>query len=263
MDRNLGISLRENWLELDGRKLKSSDPRFNAPEKLSVTPEGLRAILDIGTPEILPAVEAFYERTRLANPKSTVVRPSVFTAHLGTAEMENLLLTHRGQHNGGNITERNELSYLATRYWDAVHMMGFQPELRRTSGQCNGGLWILLRRPSLLQVNSEWLGTPFELPEVNPDDNARRVLGEYADRLAEIADSVDDVMIYRDEPVEQRQYYRSRLQIGRIIAISALKISLHTGEPEDDIEDALDYARNDPTIGDDIERAIRNYEPSW
>ncbi len=263
MDSKLGIFLRENWLELDGRKLESDDPRFHSAEKLSVTPEGLRAILDIGTPEILSGIEAFYKRTVLANPKSTVVRPSILTTHVGTAKMEDLLLTQRGLRNGGNITHRGELTYLATRYWDAVHAMGFQPELRRTSGQRDGGLWLLLRRPTLLQVNSEWLGTSFELPEVDLNDDMRRVLGAYSDRLAEIADTVDDEAVYWAEPVERRQFLRSRLQIGRILAISALKISLHSGEPEDDIEEALDYARNDPTISDDIERAIRNCEPSW
>lgn len=242
------IDVRANWLHVNSHTLRADILPSNKALGLEVDPEELRAIIDLGRYAILDGIEAFYKRTKQANPGSTVVHPSIWTAQLGTSEqtdgVKTRVFTPKGYENGGVIEARDELQEPFRAFWDAVLAEGFLPEVRRTSGALLGGAWLALRRPTLAQVSEYWLDDPNVMPLLDPDNlkptaEGLREFQEYSELLIDMRDGTLQSV---NASAQERASTRSRLQISALLASAAYKHTTLLGEYGEDMEDAVTYA---------------------
>jgi hypothetical protein len=252
---NTVISLKSNWLVVNGQNLHAD----TYSEKLSISDENLSRILILGRRVILDGIESQFVGD---------VRPSIWTAQFGTAATSegkgNKVFTEAGNNNGGVITEQHELNDRYHPYWDAVLGAGFLPEVRRTSGKEKGGAWLLLRKPTLLEVGKKWLGWSETIAgtEIRQNATIRQKEGILSD-----PERRDALRVYRTVgeasidrlPDYAGMYIRSRQQIGLLLGAAAMRYDLRdTDGYSYEIDDALEYADNDPSIDDGTIRAIEN-----
>lgn len=259
------ISIQSNWLFVNSHTLSTTKRGAVAAHRMIVSPEEVTDILISGQKTIHDGIEEFYEQTKQANPKLTIVRPSIYTAHLGAENHTKEILSQKGYDNGGVIEARDEFQPNSQAYFDAIKQAGFRPEARRITGKTQGGLWLFLRRPTPQQVSSDWLGDTYIVPILNHDatkPERLKALADFQDDRIASVDARDDILKSEHASVSERQTVRSRLQISTILASAAFKRIWEIGEPDEDIDDALEYVDNDPTITQDIVLAIENIEPS-
>jgi len=251
------IDFQSNWLTVDGSLLRADVLRSSRSDRLSVSAEELGRVLLPGRRAILTTIEDFYQTQIFAHPDSTIVRPSLWTAQLGTTTQtdgkQSKVFTNEGYNNGGIIQTVEEINPSFHEHWNAVKQAGFLPEVRRVSKGQQGGAWLLLRKPSLPDVLKHWLqydSTNLQTAiETLKDDDSEaqlrtirtfRVMGEIA---------VDEV----SNPE------RSRHQIGLMLAMAALKSAVgDTTGYNQEIDDAFDYADNDTSIDQASIRALEN-----
>lgn len=256
---NPTVSLRSNFLTVDDNTLRANVLRNSRSEKLTVSQRQLDRILLLGRHSILQGIEEFYEQQVERNPDAKIVRPSIFTAQLGTPAQTDgqasKVFTEQGYANGGVINSIQEIQQPFRGHWQSVRYVGFLPEVRRTSGSKDGGSWLLLRKPSLNDVLQHWLDQGWGVAHMNSlverlqdKDKAkeRYNLREYRMSREHIVDEASD-------------HLRSREQISLILLMAAIKLGL--GDKDgyyEEVDDALMYADNDPDIDERIVRAIEN-----
>lgn len=242
------IGIHSNWLQIDGQTLRADILPGARRGEIDIDPEGLRTVIDLGRYAILDGIEAFYERTRHANPNSTVVRPSIWTARLGnpnqTDGVNTRVFTPKGYENGGVIEARDELQEPFRPFWDAVLAEGFLPEVRRTSGAQHGGAWLALRRPTLAQVSEHWLDDPNVMPLLDPDDlrPTPEGLQEFKEYMETLNDLRDGTLRSVNASAQECMSTRSRLQISALLASAAYKHATLLGDYREDMEDVVTYA---------------------
>ena len=252
---NTVVALNSNWLTVNGQYLHA-DTRS---EKLSISDENLSRILILGRRVILEGIEAQFVGD---------VRPSIWTAQLGTqaaSEGEsNKVFSGIGTYNGGVITERYEIKNPYHPYWDAVMNAGFLPEVRRVSGKEKGGAWLLVRKPTLLEVANNWLRWDETKAGVEIRRNA--TLQQKENTLSE-RDRRDALRVYRTvaearvERVSDNDdpNIRSRQQIGLLLGVAAMRYDLHDMDGyAREVDDAFEYADNEQSVGDAVIRAMEN-----
>lgn len=265
MDQFPIVSLRSNFLQVDGRTLQADILRRVTSEKLSVSAERLEMILILGRFSILRGIEEFYTDIKSRYPKQAVVRPSIFTAQLGTtaqAESRNSrVFTAEGYANGGNITSPSEIQEQFHGHWNAVKSAGFLPEVRRMSGARDGGPWLILRRPTIPDVLDEWLDYK-ESPvaaalsnQIKHEDQTDPALNTQHIRwYREIGMRTIDTDVSPEDMLT-----RARQNIGLELAIGALKLIVNDQEGfVDSAEDAMTYAERHPLVDDGVTFAIEN-----
>jgi hypothetical protein len=250
---NPDIALRSNWLMVNGHTLRTDVLKDSKSDKLTISGQDLSSILLLGRRTILQSIEELHERQVLQHPESVVTRPSIWIAHVGTAAQtdgrSSQVFTELGYANGGVNTSIDEIKPGFHGHWRAVQDAGFLPEVRRTSGSRDGGSWLLLRKPSLPQVLQHWFG--------------------YQEKQIDIAVEIikDDVQcnipyyrMFREKEVDQApDAARSRQQIGLILSMAAIKSAIGDRDGyEQEVDDALIYIDNDPSIDASTVRAIEN-----
>lgn len=254
---NPTVAMRSNWLRVNNRTLHTNVLEYEATDKLSVSAEELERVLILGRRTIVTSIEEFYLKQVAKNPGSEIVRPSIWTAQIGTSAQtegrDNPVFTAKGYANGGVNRYYDEIQPAFRAHWGAIARAGFLPEVRRTETVRDGGAWLLLRKPTLDEVLSRWFGW---------DEG--------------IIDNAVEVIKDDDKDIEQRKLHlfrklgekavdrapdpvRSREQIGLIMAMGAIKLSLGDKEGyEVEVDDALTYADDDDRIDVSIVRAIEN-----
>lgn len=250
---NPSVVLRSNWLTVNGATLRADALKNSRSERLTVSAEELQSVLLLGRRAIVQGIEEFYSRHQ---PYAST-RPSIWTVHLGTTAQtdgrNSKVFTERGYANGGVNTSIDEIQPRFHGHWNAIKEAGFLPEVRRTSGTEDGGSWLLLRKPSLNEVLHHWFGYPEEalnevIATVVDEDKGveRRNLRIYRMLGERIVDKMPDRA-------------RSRMQIGQILSMAAIKSALgdKTGY-EDEVDDAFTYADNDFQIDPSTIRAMEN-----
>lgn len=255
------VTIRSNWLTVNGETLSAS--KTNNRGRLKVTPEEVTDVLIDNREIILTGIEVYYKKTVASHPGRRIVRPSLYATYLGPEHYENEILSDGGRRNGGVVDERNEFSPKSQAYFDAIKQAGFRPEARRIDGNAHGGLWMFLRRPTLSQVSADWLGDSYILPGFDPDtalSKRRDILARFQDERAAAIDLRDETLKGAEATTPERQFIRSRLQISTLLASAALMQSMEFGDPEERIDDALEYASNTESITPDILFAIANAE---
>lgn len=258
------VGLNGNYLSLNNRAMRTNVLR-HSPEKIAVSAQQLDRILAVGRMAILNGIVNF----RFPGATTT---PSIWTLHLGTNKQvdprDSKLFTERGWKNGGVNERLDEIQAPFDPYWGAMKNNGFRPEVRRTFGKGDGGAWMLLRKPTLMQVSLEWYAysEPPELaslgyftPEVTdelkniyhpgvslPLSTKHDILQTVADLQDSYADELDDKAKKMDVSPDLRAEFRSNQQIGALIARVALKRSLdyERDAAEEDLEDVYTYAVN-------------------
>jgi hypothetical protein len=254
---NLSIALRSNWLTVNNNTLRADVLKNSKSERTPVSPEELESVLLSGRRAILQGIEEFYEQQVINYPDRTVVRPSIWTAQLGTRTQTDVrnsrVFTEKGYANGGVNSSADEIQGRFLGHWRAVESAGFLPEVRRTTGGHDGGSWLLLRKPTLGQVLYHWFGYEKEaikdaVEAVTDTDKEteRRKLLSYRLRGEETVDRAPDL-------------HRSRAQIALILSMGAIKSAL--GDQvgyEEEINDAFTYIDNDASIDVSTVRAIEN-----
>lgn len=253
LNKPLHVSVKQNWLTVNRRTL-CAEALGDKPKRTTVNANQLRQVLHIGRGAILEGIEVFYDKMRAANP--SVDRPSFFALQLGdigqTDGRQSSVFTEKGYNNGGIIQAVDELKPDIRPYWSAAMDVGFKPEVRRTSGKQDGGSWLLLRKPTLAQVSSDWLGVHFTLPDVTAETHQLTplqkvaVVDEYRQYLHAQIDEHDDVLKAQSVNPIERTLDRSRLQISSLVGVLAYKQALGYGDGDlnnnNDIEDVLRYA---------------------
>lgn len=254
---NPTIALRSNWLAVDGNTLRADALRDPDSEKLTVSAEQLGSVLLLGRRAILQGIEEFYDQQIEKHPDSTIVRTPVWTAQLGTAAQtsgrHSQVFTDVGYANGGVNTSIDEIKHEFHDYWNAVREAGFIPEVRRTSGSRDGGSWLLLRKPSLPDVLHHW----FDYKEGSVDTALEAIVDE--DKETERR-NLHRQRILGEQAVDQASNtLRPRRQIGLILSMAAIKSALEDRDGyQEEVDDALLYADNDPSIDESTIRAIEN-----
>lgn len=257
LSENPVIAMKSNWLTVDSQILRADVLEDARSNRLSVSAEELERVLILGRRSMLQAVEAMHAETKAKNPGSAVVRPSVFTAQLGTTKQtdgkDSQVFTTKGYDNGGVLTLPDEIRPEFHGHWNAVKEAGLLPEVHNISGKRDGGAWLLVRKPSLDDVLHHWFDYPSDYTDMTSrwlkdDDEEKqrsnvgnfRMIGEWT------ADQRDDLQ-------------RPRAQLGLMIAMSAIKLSLHD-QPgfEEEIDDAFVYADHSPSIDASTVRAMEN-----
>ena len=252
---NTVVGLNSNWLTVNGQYLHA-DTRS---EKLSISDENLSRILILGRRVILEGIETQFVGD---------VRPSIWTAQFGTPAASegkgNKVFTEIGASNGGVITGRHEIKSPYRPYWDAALNAGFLPEVRRVSGKEKGGAWLLVRKPTLLQVAQNWLHWDETKAGVEIRQNA--TLQQNENTLSE-HDRRDALRVYRavgEASVERVSdnadpNIRSRQQIGLLLGVAAMRYDLHDMDGYGtEVDDAFEYADNEQSVGDAVIRAMEN-----
>jgi len=254
---NSTVSLRSNWLSVDGYALRANVLKDSRSEKTDVSPEQVTSMLLLGRQSILQGIEEFYDVQIIKNPSLTIVRPSIWTAQLGTTLQtdgrNSQVFTERGYANGGVNTSVDEIRPQFHDHWNAVKEAGFLPEVRRGSGGPNGGSWLLLRKPSLPEVLTHWFDEPADaltaaIDAISHDDKEteRKRLRLYRMVREEAVDRTLDTV-------------RPKEQVRLNLAMTAIKSALgDTAGYEDELEDALIYAHNNELISASTVRAIEN-----
>jgi hypothetical protein len=252
------VGLRSNRLLVNDKALRADVLKDARSEKIAVSPSELERVLLLGRVSLLQGIEDFYENQVIKNPSLTIVRPSVWTAQLGTTAQtdgrDSKVFTEKGYANGGVIQLFDEIQPRFHGYWTAITNTGFLPEVRRTSGKQDGGSWLLLRKPSLGEVLHHWFNYP---PEVL--DEAIEVIANKEDVGLERR-NLRWYRILREKGVDRApDTARSRQQIGLLLSMAAIKSALGDKDGyEDEVDDALTYANNDPSIDVGTVRAIEN-----
>lgn len=254
---NPSVALRSNWLTVDDHTLRADVVKNSRSERTPVKPEELESVLLLGRRTILQGIEEFYAEQVIKNPDLIIVRPSIWTAQLGTTAQtdgqNSRVFTAKGYANGGINSSADEIQPRFLGHWKAVESAGFLPEVRRTSTSRDGGSWLLLRKPTLEQVLHHWFGY-----EKDAIKDAVEVVTD-VDKDAERR----NLLNYRlrgEEAVDQApQPLRSRVQIALILSMGAIKSALGD-QPgyEEEIDDAFTYVDNDPSIDPGTVRAIEN-----
>lgn len=269
MIKNINVSVPSGFLSVNGRNVWADVlPRpQTVPNREVLSADELEAALSIGRIAILDRIEKIYEEQKqlnAANPTVSVSRPSIFVAQLGTiGQISQFVFSEQGGENHTNVLETiEEIQEPFHPFWTAVHSQGFRPEVRRTSGKRDGGAWLLLRRPTLAQINREWLGVEHELPSI-PDGVldmslvARTALVRaFQDTSMANIDARDDRLRQQEASANEKSTVRSYLQIGFLLSSAALKSTLHFESAQQDVEDALIYATNSDIIPSAVARAI-------
>jgi len=252
---NTVVGLNSNWLTVNGQYLHAD----THSEKLSISNENLSRILILGRRVILEGIETQFVGD---------VRPSIWTAQFGTPAASegqgNKVFTEIGTGNGGVITGRHEIKPVYHPYWDAALNAGFLPEVRRVSGSEKGGAWLLIRKPTLLEVAKNWLRWDETKAGVEIRQNA--TLQQKENTLSE-RDRRDALRVYRavgEASVDRvsnsgDQNMRSRQQIGLLLGVAAMRYALRDIDGyAQEVDDAFEYADNDPSIDDPVIRAMEN-----
>lgn len=265
MDQLPIVSLRSNFLQVNGHTLQADILRSAATEKLPVSAERLETILVLGRFSILRGIEEFYTQTKLKHPGQAIVRPSIFTAQLGTvAQAEgrsSRVFTAEGYANGGIITSSSEIQERFHGHWNAVKSAGFLPEVRRTSGARDGGAWLMLRRPTIPDVLDEWLSykeSPIATAlsdQIKHEDQADPALNmQHIHWYREIGMRTIDTDVRSEDMLTL-----AHQNIGLELAIGALKLAVHDQQGfVDATEDAMRYAERHPLVDDGVTFAIEN-----
>lgn len=251
------VSLRSNRLLVNDKALRADVLKDTGSEKIAVSPSELERVLLLGRISLLQGIEDFYD-DQVKNLGSMIVRPSIWTAQLGTTAQtggrDSKVFTEKGYANGGVIQSPDEIQPRFHGYWSAVREAGFLPEVRRTSGKQDGGSWLLLRKPSLGEVLHHWFNYPSQAL-----DSAVEIIANEEDKGIERR----NLRMYRtlgEEAVDRApDTARSRQQIGLILSMAAIKSALGDKDGyEDEVDDALIYANNDLSIDAGTVRAIEN-----
>jgi hypothetical protein len=254
---NPSIALRSNWLTVNNNTLRADVLKNSRSEKLTVSPEELSSILLLGRRSILQGIEEFYGQQVLKNPNLSIVRPSIWTAHLGTTAQtdgrNSQVFTDLGYDNGGINTSIDEIKPEFHAHWNAIREAGFLPEVRRTSDGNNAGSWLLLRKPSLSEVLHHW----FDYQDNDIENTAKSIKNDNKELEQRY------LRLYRllgEKAVDQApDATRSRKQIGLILSMAAIKSAIGDKDGyEVEIDDALTYADNASEIDNSTVRAIEN-----
>jgi hypothetical protein len=252
------VGLRSNWLTVNDATLRADVLKNSQSERLTVSAEELQTVLLLGRTSLLQGIEDFYEDQVNKNPGATIVRPSIWTAQLGTTAQtdgrNSKVFTEKGYANGGVIQSSDEIQPGFHGHWNAVKEAGFLPEVRRTSGKQDGGSWLLLRKPLLSEVLHHWFNYPSDVL-----DNAIEIITDEEDKGIERR----NLRMYRmlgERAVDRApDTARSKQQIGLILSMVAIKSALGDKDGyEDEVDDALTYAHNDSSIDVSTVRAIEN-----
>lgn len=256
------ISLRSNFLLVQGSELRANVLRSSKSERQTVDANELQIILRLGRTSLLEGIEDFYESTRLKNPTHTVSRPSIWTAYLGSSSQEQTIFTDKGQRNNtGVMLHDSEIQIGFQDYWNAVRGAGFVPEVRRTTGSKDHGAWLLLKRPAMKDVLESWL-------DYSESEESRALRASLdSDQLKSTAERRAIVEHYRVTgthdmyevlaATDASQWERERSWTGLALACAAL--SLSAGDYDGYIEranDALDHAED--ALDDGTMLAIHN-----
>lgn len=257
IDEHSTIALQSNRLLVEGKTLRADVLKDSRSEKISVSSLELEKVLLLGRTSLLNGIEDFYDNQVAKNPGLTIVRPSIWTAQLGTTSQtdgrNSKVFTEKGYNNGGIIQEPDELQPSFHGHWNAVKEAGFLPEVRRASGPKDGGSWLLLRKPSLGEVLHHWFAhsedEPTKAIEAIRDEDKdweKRKLRIYRMMGEKAVDAAPDSV-------------RSREQIALILSMAAIKSGLGDKDGyEEEVDDALTYANNDSTMDIGAVRAIEN-----
>lgn len=244
------IALRSNWLTVDKHKLRADVLEDPKSKKVTTSAEELSAYLLLGRHSILQGIEKLYHQYPGAS------RQSIWTAQLGTEAQtegrDSKVFTEPGYANGGINTSIDEIQPDFHDHWKAVLNAGFLPEVRRTDGRADGGSWLLLRKPLLTDVLKYWFGH---------EDDLRGIAAAILNKDKELEKA--NLLEYRlrgEEAVDTaRSELRPREQVALLLSMAAIKATLgNLGGSKKEIDDALDYARNDASIEDRAVRAIEN-----
>ncbi|HEY8992440.1 MAG TPA: hypothetical protein VIM37_01160 [Candidatus Microsaccharimonas sp.] len=162
------------------------------------------------------------------------------------------------------ITSRYEINDHYHPYWDAVLGAGFLPEVRRVSGKEKGGAWLLVRKPTLLEVAKNWLrwGETKAGASIRENISMQQKEGSLSDR--ERRDAFRVYRIVGEASIDRLSkdvdmYRRSHQQIGLLLGVAAMRYDLHDTDGYTlEIDDAFRYADSDPSIDDATIRAIEN-----
>lgn len=155
MNETWDIQVRNDFLRVNKRLLRTDILEHSVDKKLAVSAKQLEVILVLGRVSILDSIEESFKKRQLNQPDlHDIVRPAIYTVHLGLPDQvdgENgLVFTDQGYHAQDNIPDnpRRSIDDIQEKfhgYWQAVEDAGFVPEVRKTSGKIDGGAWLLLR----------------------------------------------------------------------------------------------------------------------
>ncbi|MDB5187414.1 MAG: hypothetical protein JWM07_886 [Candidatus Saccharibacteria bacterium] len=268
MNEAWNVGLQSNFLRVDEQTLRADVLRNDASDKLPVNAEHLEQILKLGRFTILEGIEDFYEKTQAANPTLTVERPSIFTAHLGTTAQtdgrKSRVFTERGYDNGGIITSIDEIKAPFHGHWNAVKAAGFVPEIRRTSGKEDGGSWLLLRKPTLANVITDWVYY-YESPEAiavrnsmvaGIENDSFEVQHERLSVYEELGKrAIEAAVAYDNTPARAYQHVGLELAVG---ILSTFVDETNPDRLDMAIDDAYQYAKGSKHVDDSVVLAIEN-----
>lgn len=267
MSNNPEISLISNFVAVDGKKLRTDILRMDS-EKMPVSPDDLRSTIVLGRGVINEFIQTTYDRTRKANPTSKIFPPTVWAAQMGTAEQTDgetsQVFTEKGRKNGGIRKDIEEVQRPFYRHWSAIEKAGYMPEAFKISTKADSGGWLLLRKPTILEVAHHWFG--------HQENTVQQVVREEVQSrdmsTPEARDlSSQNIRLYRVAGEKAIDLYsdsngdmlRADQQIGLGLAVAALR--LYAGDQEryeESVDDAINYADNIPSIHESAILAIRN-----
>lgn len=251
------IKVTSNWLTVDKNTLRADVLPDPQSEKLTVSAEDLRTTLLISRSIISQGIEEFFARQIAQNPDVVVMRPSIWTTHLGTPTQTEgragQVFTAQGYENEGSITSMDEIQPQFHGHWNAVKEAGFLPEVRRASGKRDGGSWLLLRKPTLSQVLHNW----FDHPEGQLKSAIETIKDE--DKEAERRKLLQHRILGEGAVDQAANALRSKNQVALLLSMAAIKSAIGNRQgSKEEADDALEYASNDPSVDESAVRAIEN-----
>jgi len=233
-----------NWLTVDGKTLRANALEETADSETyrTVSVDELHEILTLGRGAILHAIDALYVKTRQKNPIGSVLKPSIFVAHLSQPTQAIDTFTQEGLANRTNVfNDPTELQPRFRPFWEAVKQSGFTAEARRM-GQSEGS-WLLARKPDTTHVLRQ---LNFKESEAMCDIRQTLIDLPTSEHIPHLAayQRVGEEEIDRTDNNDPQK--RARDQILLMLAVTKIKdVSGHDPSlVKEELLDALDYAAN-------------------
>lgn len=259
-----------NIMKADGQELHLAELPDYGGNRLKVSSVELDEVISANRLLISQTIEDVYQLTReKAGPEAEIHRPSILAAHIGTEGQTegsgSKVLTRAGRDNGTGILTRDvELKKRFHPYWQVIHRNGYVPEVRLFTTKRYEDSWLTLRKPTLSEVALKWFNFRENVAQQTIRDqleDSKSVMNQHAE-LTERA--VRWYQYAGAKTIGLMTYHNGLNALDN--QILGLKVSVaglmqQTGDTQgfqDEVEDALRFAKRSDTIPPSSVRALEN-----